>query len=269
MKIGLIGRFNYPCSIENFYSRGLKNLGHDVIVAPPFQLVRDDTIDLIIVVKWIDIHSLLRLKQAKCPTALIFTDLTSRFKEYYDAINNYFDFVFLVHDETKLIDNQRVFYLPVGYCPQEHMPLPVKKDIDALFIGTCHENREFLKSIPTIQRFGNGWGDTHDVYGDDYRLLCSRARIIVNNHYPGDTTNMRDYEAPNFYTLVLTDKTPFIDGVDCVVYTGKKDLEEKIQYFIYHFEKRIQIALHGLNTIKKGKFKYRDRMEEMLNIIAR
>ncbi|GAH76574.1 unnamed protein product, partial [marine sediment metagenome] len=54
------------------------------------------------------------------PRVMIFTDLTTRFQDYYNEVEQHFDYVFLVHNEKNLIDNKRVFYLPVAYCPKEH-----------------------------------------------------------------------------------------------------------------------------------------------------
>jgi len=262
MIIGLIGQFRYPCSIEKYYLRALKILGHRVRCDPKMIIDGWPKVDLTIVIKWCKYPNIL-----PHPNALIFTDLTTRFQEYYDSIKDNFDYIFLVHNEKDLIDNKRVFYLPVAYCPQEHYLIPgLRRDIDCLFIGTCHPDREFLKNIPKITRYGNEWGDTRDVYGNDYRNLCSRAKIIINHHYPGDTTNMRDYEAPNFQAMVLTDKTPFNDGKDCVVYRDKEDLENLIKYFLNYDDEREEIARQGFKTIKEGKFKYIDRMEELLKI---
>ena len=280
MKIGLIGQFSYPCSIERYYLRALEDLGHHVICAPLYRLLRIEDIDLIIVVKWIE--DPLLLKKATCPTVLIFTDLTSRFKAYYNSVQEYFDYVFLVHNETDLIDNKRVFYLPVGFCPHEHFYVDrTKKDIDALFIGTCHPNREFLRDIHEITRFGNGWGNTTDVYGDKYREFCSRAKIIINSHYPGDTTNMRDYEAMNFRAVVLTDKTPFTPGKDVIKYyndiTLKEDIAEILSDECWNYDYNSstfyqsyagEVITNASKTIKSGKFKYKDRMEEMLSKIS-
>jgi spore maturation protein CgeB len=78
---------------------------------------------------------------------------------------------------------------------------------------------------------------------------------------------MRDYEAMNFKALVLTDKTPFTPGRDVVLYRDKKDLEQKIKYYLEHEKEREKIALQGYKTITRGKYTYRDRMEEMLRVI--
>ena len=260
MKIGLIGQFRYACSIEKYYLRALKKLGHRVILDVDSIISGAQKVDLTIVVKWFSwAHSLPH------PRVMIFTDLTTRFQDYYNEVEKYFDYIFLVHNEKNLIDNKRIFYLPVAYCPQEHYFIDgLQKDIDCLFIGTCHESRTWLRNIDIITRYGNEWGDTRDVYGAEYRELCSRAKIIINHHFPLDTTNMRDYQAPNFKVLILTDRTPFTPGKDCVLYKDIDDLIEKIDYYLEHEDERKQIAEQGYRTIKEGKFKYSDRMEELL-----
>jgi hypothetical protein len=248
----------YPCSIEQYYGRALEQLGHKIFI-DRFEEDFNYPVDLSIVVKWCrHPYSLGH------PSVLIFTDLTTRFQEYYYSIQKFFDYIFLVHNEP-LVDNKRIFYLPVAYDPAEHYYVESKKDIDCLFIGTNHPCRSFLKNIQLITRYGNEWGDTCDVYGGEFRVLCSRAKIIVNQHYPGDTTNMRDYEAMNFHVVILTDKTPFSIGT--ILYENKENLEMKIQYFLEHEDERQQMAEQAYKTITTGKYTYKDRMEEMLRII--
>lgn len=256
----LIGAFRYPCAIEKYYYRALSELGNTVFTYTPDKIFPMSAASLTIVVKWCSMPELL-----PHPRVLIFTDLTTRFQQYYEDVQKHYDYVFLVHNEP-LVDNKRIFYLPVAYDPAEHYYIEQQKDIDCLFIGTMHPSRSFLKDIPLIKRYGNEWGDTHDVYGDEFLNLCSQAKIIVNNHYPGDTTNMRDYEAMLYKALVLTDKTPFTPYVDVVLYNNKEDLEQKIQYYLDHKDVRSAIAKHGYKTVTTGKYTYKDRMEEMLKI---
>lgn len=261
MLINLVGCFRYPCAIEKYYARALRDLGHKLTVVTPDAIDQLPKADLTIVVKWCSMPELLPR-----PRVLIFTDLTTRFQQYYDDVQKYYDYVFLVHNEP-LVDNKRIFFLPVAVDPRDHYCIStVKKDIDCLFIGTKHKSRDFLKEIPLITRYGNGWGDTHDVYDEDFRILCSRAKVIVNNHYPNDTYNMRDFEAMFYLALVLTDKTPFTPDKDIVLYKDKNDLEQKIRYYLCHEEERKKIAYQGLGAVINGKCTYKDRMEEMLKI---
>jgi len=261
MKINLIGAFRYPCAIEKYYARAICDLGHTLTVTTPDKINDLARPDLTIVVKWCDKPDLL-----PSPKALIFTDLTTRFQGYYLFAQGFYDYVFLVHKEP-WIDNKRVFYLPVAYDPHEHFYVENEKDIGCLFIGTMHPSREFMREIPIITRYGNEWGDTVDVYGDKYRELCSRSRIIINNHYPGDSTNMRDYEAPNFKAMILTDKTPFKPGEDAIIYENPKDLENKIHYYLDHENERKELADNAYATVTAGKYKYTDRIEELLSIV--
>lgn len=262
LKIGLIGRFSYPCSIERYYLRALKQFDHKVVVDVESILNGSQKVDLTIVVKWFNYPEMLPR-----PRVLIFTDLTERFKEYYERIEKYYDYVFLVHNE-KLIDNKRIFYLPVGYDPLDHFPIKRKKDIDCLFIGTCHESRNWMKDIDIITRYGNEWGDTNAVYGAQKRELHARAKIILNMHYPGDTTNMRLYESLAMGCFQLTDQAGlFKNGRDLVIYNGREDMRDKIKYYLKKPNKMRDIAEQGYNTITNGKYKYVDRISDLLNKI--
>jgi hypothetical protein len=235
-----------------------------VVLNPENIICGAQEVDLTIVVKWYAYPDMIPGKRV-----MIFTDLTNRFESYYKGIEQFYDYVFLVHNEEESIDNERVFYLPVGYCPNEHYFIEnLKKDIDCLFIGTKHPSRDFLQDIDIIKRFGNEWGDTRPVYGEYYRNLCSKAKIIINHHYPGDTTNMRDYEAPNFKAMILTDKTPFTPNKDCVIYKDQQDLIDKINWYLENEDDLMNIAYNGYKTIKEGKFTYKDRIEELLKIVS-
>ncbi len=261
MKIGLIARFNYPCSIEKYYLRALKNLGHKVVLDANSIISGAQKVDLTIVVKWFDHPEML-----PHPRILIFTDLTARFKEYYESVEKQYDYVFLIQPE-KLVDNKRIFYLPCAYDEVDHIPLKRKKDIECLFLGTAHESRLGMKQHLVIIRYGNGWGDTRAVYGTEKLEMFARAKIALNRHYPGDGTNMRLYECLAMRVFQLTDKPgPFEDGVDLVVYEDSLDMLEKIHYYLEHENKREQIAEQGYNTIVTDKYKYVDRIKELLRI---
>lgn len=261
MKIGLIGQFAYECSIEKYYLRALKELGHRIVLDADSIISGAQKVDLTIVVKWFDHPEML-----PHPRVLIFTDLTERFKEYYESIEQFYDYIFLVHPE-KLVDNKRIFYLPVAYDPIEHTPLKRKKDIECLFLGTAHKSRLGMKQHLVIIRYGNGWGDSRAVYGAEKLELIARAKIALNMHYPKDETNMRLYECLAMQAFQLTDKPgPFKDGVDLVVYEDSLDILEKISYYLEHENTRERIAEHGYNTIMTGKYRYVDRIEELLKI---
>ena len=264
MKIGLIGQFRYPCSIEKYYLRALKTLGHQVVLDADSIISGAQKVDLTIVVKWFDHPEML-----PHPRAMIFPDLTTRFQDYYNKVEKYFDYVFLAHNEKKLVNNKRIFYLPFAFDETVHTPLKRKRIIDLLFVGTNHPGRnDLLLDLPNITIFGNGWGnDIRDVYGKQLQEIYARTKIALNYRYPGDSTNMRQYEVLAQNVFLLSDYAgEFKEDYDLVVYKNKEDLLNKINYYLKHDDEREQIARRGYRTITEGKFKYVDRIKELLKI---
>lgn len=255
MKISLLGNFAYPVNLEDFYLDALREITPNVVTEP------DENVDLTIVVKWLRDPRHIHGKKV-----LIFPDHTSRYNSYFQAVQRFFDYVFLAHKE-QIIDNRRTFHLPFAHSPKHHYPLNLPKDIDVLFIGTKHPSREWMLQIPKLTRYGNEWHDTRAVYGQEFLELYARAKIVLNNTYPADTCNMRFYEALAMRSFLLTDKwdDPFKPHVHFIPYSyWKDDLLSKIDHYLKNEEERREIAEAGYREVQSHT--YKKRVERVLEI---
>ena len=260
MNIAVLAKWIYQQPLEYFLAKALDSLGHDVVCGNIG--VKDMDISLVVKEVKFDLRHLSGLK------ILYYPDSTQRAWEFFSSIQKYFDFIFLAHNED-IIDNRRIFYLPLGFDPDIHIPYPkpLREIFDITFVGTYRPEREFIRTIPNIKIYGNGWGDPiQEIYKDDLIKLNACSKIILNHHYTYDTTNMRLYEVLAQKRFMLTDKAgEFIDGEDLVVYKSYDDLLKKIEYYLERPDERHHIAKNGYNSVQKHS--YKNRMETMIKTI--
>ena len=250
MKILLLGAFSYPHALEEFYRRAFIELGHEVVLDP------DSKADVSVVVKWFPPEHVEELPKPRC---LIFPDNTGRYKDYYESVGASYDFVFLAHREP-MIDGKRVFHLPCAYDPTDHRYYPCERDIDLIFIGTCHLGREWIRDVPGITVYGNGWGpNIKSVTGEEKARLYSRSKIILNSTLPDDTCNMRFYEALACGGMLLTDKWDegFEPGVHFVTYRSYEDLLKQVDKFLHYPMAREMIAQQGMEKVRPHTYSAR------------
>ena len=263
-----LGRYEEP--LEWFYMRALESLGHEVVTE------REEGIDLSIVVKQHpDPESLPN------PRVLIFSDITSRFEDIYLAMEKHFDLIFLVHNEP-LVDNKRVFYLPVGFDSEihKHVDMEGMPCAETVFIGTCHQGREYLRNLEQVQIFGNGWERTglvtFPLYKDEKCEMYSGAKVALNMHNKNESLNMRFGEILNCRGAIqLCDNIEgpkqlgFVPEEHYVTYNDAKELEELIEYYLdpSNEEERKRIVEAGYQAIQSHA--YKNRMKVMLEIIKK
>lgn len=262
-----LGRYEEP--LEWFYMRALQSLGHEVVTE------LEDGIDLSIVVKQ---HP--NPESLPKPRVLIFSDITSRFEDVYLAMAKHFDLIFLVHNEP-LVDNDRVFYLPVGFDPEihKHVDMEGVPCTDSVFIGTAHPGREFLSVFP-ITIFGNGWEKTRlitvPLYKEEKCEIYSGAKVALNVHNSGESVNMRFFEVLACRGAIqLCDNIEgpkqlgFVPKEHYVTYNDMEELKELIPYYLdpANEEERKRIVEAGYQAVQSHT--YKNRMQVMLEIIKK
>ena len=123
------------------------------------------------------------------------------------------------------------------------------RDIDVLFVGNFN---------PAVQRDRLPWFGrlarlaapavllTTGVFGDDYRRLLARARIVFNYSIRGEC-NLRVFEAAVAGALLFQEagnrevSAFFRDGLECVFY-DHTNLEALLDHYLDHEDKRRTIA---------------------------
>src|SRR5579884_1072269 len=149
------------------------------------------------------------------------------------------------------------------------------RDIDVLFVGNLHPavQGERLPWLGRLAAFSERWRVViqQGVFGDAYRELLGRARIVFNRGIRGEA-NKRAFEAAAAGALLFQEEgnleTPayFEAGRECVYYTAE-NLERLLEYYLEHEEERRLLAAAAQKRVRR--YSFADLWEEHLATIAR
>jgi hypothetical protein len=124
------------------------------------------------------------------------------------------------------------------------------RDLDVLFVGNLHPavQRERLAWLGRLATLGprRRVAIAVGVFGDAYRALLRRARVVFNRSNRGEC-NMRAFEAIWAGALLFQERgnaeaeALFTDRRDCVFY-GDDDLEDLLEHYLTHEGERRDIA---------------------------
>jgi glycosyltransferase involved in cell wall biosynthesis/predicted Zn-dependent protease len=130
------------------------------------------------------------------------------------------------------------------------LPADTPRDIDVLFAGSLHPaiQRERLPWLARLARLGERWRVVvrTNVYGDEYRALLRRARVVFNRSIRGEC-NLRAFEAVAAGALLFQEagnlEVPALlrDRQHHVAYTDE-DLEQLLDHYLTHEDERRAIA---------------------------
>jgi GT2 family glycosyltransferase/tetratricopeptide (TPR) repeat protein len=124
------------------------------------------------------------------------------------------------------------------------------RDIDVLFVGNLHAavQRSRLPWLGRLARLATRYNGVirTGVYGEDYRALLKRARIVFNRSIRGEC-NQRTFEAAAAGALLLQEADNrevaeyFEPGREYVAYSDD-NLEQLIDHYLTHDDERCSIA---------------------------
>lgn len=211
--VAVLGKFQYACAMEELWARGFEALGCKVFRSQgPV-----GGVDLSFAVKtdWIN------PAQLSGKRVLYWSDFTPRFPAFHELAPGY-DLAYTVHDEhIKKPNGGEYPYLPCGYCPQDiRFTGRAKWNYDVCFIGTYRPEREWIRDLfrdldcmgHSVTLWGNGWGPgVTDVYGEVRNKIIKSSRVCLNWHYPGDSVNMRFFEALALGAFQVSDRAPGLE----------------------------------------------------------
>jgi GT2 family glycosyltransferase/Flp pilus assembly protein TadD len=136
------------------------------------------------------------------------------------------------------------------------------RDCDVLFVGNLHPavQRERLAWLGRLARLGDRWRVTihTGIFGEDYRRLLGRSRIIFNRSIRGEC-NRRAFEVTAAGALLMQEEgnqeVPkyFRDRQECVYYCDD-NLEELLNHYLEHEEERRSIAEAGRARVRQFSF---------------
>ena len=147
------------------------------------------------------------------------------------------------------------------------------KDIDILFIGNRYGIRGKLvdylsRNGISVTCYGNGWPNGY-VNAKQNIAFSKRAKIILGVGAIGHcsdvyTLKLRDFDALMTGALYITHRNPdllklFKEGEHFECYTSSKELLTKINYYLLHNEKRIEIGTKG-QVLAKDQYTWSYRL---------
>ena len=136
------------------------------------------------------------------------------------------------------------------------------RDIDILFVGNLHPavQRERLAWLGRLARLGARWHVVirTGVFGEEYRWLLARARIVFNRSVRGEG-NQRAFEAAAAGALLFQEAgnrevlTSFRDRMEYISYADD-DLEELLEYYLTHEDERAALAAAARIRVQRCGF---------------
>lgn len=148
-----------------------------------------------------------------------------------------------------------VYWVPEAYDPLFHYPLPAQKIYDATFIGSLKVLRGGTHGERALYHEKVRFKVIQNVFDEKHSLAVSQSRINLNFTEPGSGgTSVRLYRIMASGGFALT--TPwqdmeeqFIVEKHLDIFSSPEELQDKIEYYLKHENKREMIAQNGLKII--------------------
>ena len=155
-------------------------------------------------------------------------------------------------------------------------PLPAKEcEYPVSFVGAAHGDRR--KRIGALSKhgiyvlcFGYGW-PSGPVASEEIPQIMRKSVISLNfaNSRGRSQIKARTFEVPGAGGFLLTEYAPGLEkfysiGNEIDVFSGTEELEEKINYYVSHPDKRDAIARAGFKRTER-EHTYEIRMREVLD----
>jgi spore maturation protein CgeB len=221
-----------------------------------------------------------------------------------ESIRNY-DCVFYTKkfwtlNPPKILTDLPITFLPHGYDPDVHKPLPLDdQDLahyghDLTVVASHTPYKEMLLSQLLGRRpnldlhiYGSRWETSRSpelqphipgfpIYGSQYAKAIRAARIClgimsgkVDGVNQGDETTTRSFEIPACGGFMLHERTPellelYDEDREVACFSSVEELASKIAYYLAHPEERYAIARAGHARCVPA-YSYDSRMKEILS----
>ncbi|GAJ08655.1 unnamed protein product, partial [marine sediment metagenome] len=200
-------------------------------------------------------------------------------------------------EELPRIGARQVVFMDKAYDRATHRPLPVTEEdkerlgADVIFIGSFEEDRArqmlYLteNGIP-VRIWGGrwqGWQNRHPnlivegrpIFGDDYiKALCaSKIALCFLRKMNRDLQTDRTMEIPACGTFMLGERTRehlrlFEEGKEAEFFDSKKELLQKVRYYLHNEEERERIAEAGRRRCIESGYSHHDRLRYILDVVS-
>ena len=185
----------------------------------------------------------------------------------------------------KLKPKSKLLYLPLGYDELLHKRYKknikdIKKYKDTVnFIGSYDDERfNILKSLnyKNLLIAGSNWKNIDSlqkpIFGKELSTIISNSLVSINilRDQCKNSHNMRTFEIPAMGGLMLTTRSKqqnffFKEDEECLMFSGKKELQKKIKDIIKN-KKKIQ-ELKDRAYLKSRKHSYTNRSKYLIKKI--
>lgn len=199
-------------------------------------------------------------------------------------------------EELPTLGAQRVFFIDKSYSSLVHKPIDISKEeynkyrTNVGFIGSYEYNRaDFMHYLSqkgvSIRIWGNGWEKWKKInknleikykplYGREYvKAICStKINLCFLRKTNNDLQTGRTMEIPACGGFMLAERTDehlrlFREGIEAEYFSDKKELLEKVNYYLIHEERREKIIKASRNRCLKSGYSHCDRLKYMLKKI--
>jgi glycosyltransferase involved in cell wall biosynthesis len=198
------------------------------------------------------------------------------------------------------LQGRRLFFVPHGYDPEIHRPLPLNEqdraryghDVTIVATHTAYKEQllaRLIRRLPELDLhiYGNGWRERvrspelkpfirgFAVCGSEYAKAVGASRIClaimsgrVQGVMQGDETTTRTFEIPACGGFMLHERTPelrdfFEEGKEVACFGSPEELAEKVEYYLAYPAERDAIARAGHARCVPA-YSYDNRVREIL-----
>jgi len=216
-------------------------------------------------------ETLLQIKEISPNTKVIhfFGDDEWRFEDWSRYYVPFFDYCLVTERDTSEYKKDKIknVYSLLGINPERFKPLNLEKKYDVIFAGAPIADRPdyikfLLKNNINIKVFSPGWEnypEFKEVYGgylshENYTKLINQAKINLSfskGFLPGSKKGQvkgRSFEIPACKAFMLVEDTLglklYLKDSRKISFKTKKELLEKIKYFLEHDKEREKLAEH-------------------------
>jgi spore maturation protein CgeB len=195
--------------------------------------------------------------------------------------------------ELKKMGLTNITFIPCGYIPSCHSPVPVsaadiaKYGSDLSFLGTYERQRALtlsqLKEF-RLRIWGSDWHKAEKELGlgrsiEHRAVYCKEMSRVLNASKVNlaflrkanrDRHDQRTFEIPACGGFELSERTEevltyFEEGKEIECFGSIEELKEKAAYYIKHEEARRSIASAGLARVRRSSYSYTDYIRIILN----
>lgn len=184
-----------------------------------------------------------------------------------------------------------------SFDPTFHRPIQLqqedqkKYESNVGFIGTYEDVREeyvayLIENKIPVSVTGDGWSKGKNwkliepyyngpsIYGEAYIKTINGMKIALHflRHANRDEQDSRTFEIPACGVFMLGESSDlhrmlFNENEEAVFFTTKKELLNKVQYYLLHDEERKRIARNGRERCIKSGYDHTSRLNQVIEVV--